>query len=165
VIHRNVRALVLAGLMVVVGAVGRPSSARADATCTSLLNSKFSYLQSHGGWYSYTATVVKDSLDYVTFTKGYNLILSGSYLTNYSMGADQIQFSDRFSSGQNFTFSATEPMYIWIDQTGHLWIYNNLYSYYIVSNKDMSCYGNLISAYVSGLGVVTVRIGPWSTIF
>lgn len=157
-IHRNVGALVLA----VVGVVAMPSSARADATCASLLNGKFSYLQNNGGWYSYTATVVKDSLNYVTFTKGYYLSLSGGYLTNYSTSADPIQFSDRLSGSQNFNIGATEPMYIWINQTGHLWIYNDLYGSYIVSNKDMSCYGNLISAYVSGLGVVTVRIGPWS---
>src|ERR1700755_2277786 len=72
-----------------------------------------------------------------------------------------MQFSDRYNGDQNFNISATELTWLWLDQGGRLWIYNNHYFYYILNGNDMSCTGNLISSYVPGLGNVTVQIGPW----
>jgi hypothetical protein len=162
---QNLCKLVLAGAIAAVTAVGAPHTAHADATCTALLSSKFSYLQNNGGWYSYSVVVVKDSLNYTTFTSGPHLSLDGSYLSNAGWQTDPIQFSDRYNGNQNFDVNQTEPMYIWIDQTGDLWLYNTKYSYYIVNDVNMSCAGGLVTKYISGLGQVVVMFGPWSTIF
>jgi hypothetical protein len=75
--------------------------------------------------------------------------------------ADNMQFSDRIVGSQNFTVSAMESSAVWITSTGALWIYNYTYGYWVVSGYDMSCVGGLISSYVPGLGVATVRIGDW----
>jgi len=161
----NICKLALAGVIATAAVVAAPHTARADATCSSLLSSKFSYLQANKGWYSYSVIVVKDSLNYTTFTNGQYLSLSGSYLTNAGWQADPIEFSDRYNGTQNFANNQTEPMWIWLDQAGDLWLYNTKYSYYIVNDTNMSCTGGLVTKYISGLGQVTVMFGPWSTIY
>jgi len=133
--------------------IGIPPSANADSTCTSLLTDKFNYLTTHPGYYDLEVTVTKDSLHYVTYSRGW-VEQSGSWLS----GPANLEFSDRFSGNQNFNIAATENTQVWIGQTGTLWIWNNNYSYYIVSGTDMSCFGSLISKYVPGLGLVTVAI-------
>jgi hypothetical protein len=152
------RAIKLAGsiLVAVLAATAAPDLARADSTCSSLLPGKFSYLTQHAGYYDVEVTVTKDSLHYVTYSKGF-LELSGSYL----YGTTNLEFSDRYNGSQNFNINAIENTQVWISQTGALWIWNNNYSYYIVSGTDMSCAGGLITKYVSGLGVVTVAIRDW----
>jgi hypothetical protein len=153
--------LVLTAVVVAsLGAISAPSVAHADASCSSLLSGKISNLVTNGGSYTYTVTIVKDSLAYVTFTKGYDLKWDGTWLHS----TDKIQFSDRYNGSQNFNINEMEPSAIWIDQSGHLWIRNDLYNSWIVSGYDMSCVGGLISKYVPGLGVVTVRIGAWQAI-
>lgn len=155
----RIRRSLLAAIAVSAAAALAPSAARADASCNALLPGKFSYLQQHGGFYDVEITVTKDSLPYVTYSSGY-LNLSGSYL----YGSANLQFSDRYNGAQNFNASAAETIRIWISRTGTLWIYNDNYSYYIVSNFEMSCAGGLISKYVPGLGVVTVAIRSWNII-
>jgi hypothetical protein len=136
--------------------IGGPGRASADSTCSSLLPGKFSYLSTYGGYYTLEITVTKDSLQYVTYSTG-RVQLSGSYL----YGGANLEFSDRYNGTQNFNINATENTRIWISQTGALWIYNDNYSYYIVSGTDMSCAGGLITKYVPGLGVVTVALRSW----
>jgi|SRR5215510_2095576 len=133
-----------------------PELANADSTCSSLLPAKFSYLTQNSGYYDFEVTVTKDSLHYVTYSKGL-LALNGSYL----YGTTNLEFSDRYNGSQNFNVSAIENTQVWISSTGVLWIWNNNYNYYIISGTDMSCAGGLITKYVPGLGVVTIAIRDW----
>lgn len=156
--RHHLHKLVLTAVVVAsLGAISAPRVAHADASCSSLLSGKISYLATNGGSYAYTVTIVKDSLAYVTFTDGHGLRWDGTWLHS----PDNIQFSDRRNGSQNFNINETESSAIWVDQSGHLWIHNDVYNSWIVSGHDMSCVGGLISKYVPGLGVVTVRLGAW----
>ena len=157
--NRNkLRMFVLTALVTAVFAAGaRPRAAFADASCSGLLTSKINQLVASGGHYSYTTTIVKDSLPYVTFQGSQLLKWDGTYLNS----PDNTQFSDRYTGTQNFSVTAMESSAIWITSTGVLWIYDYTYGYWVVAGYDMSCIGGLISKYVPGLGVVTVRIGDW----
>jgi hypothetical protein len=154
--HQVATKLVPAVLAGALGVLGAPRLASADATCSSLIPAKFSYLTAHAGYYDVEVTVTRDSLHYVTYSKGY-VELNGSYL----YGTANLEFSDRYNGTQNFNINATEQTQLWIDQTGHVWFYDNNYGYWIVSGTDMQCDGTLIHKYVSGVGVVTVAIRDW----
>jgi hypothetical protein len=156
--HR-ITTIALSMIAAALAAFAVPRTASADATCTALLTDKFNYLAAHDGYYNVEVTVTKDSLHYVTYSRGW-VQLSGPWLS----GPTNLQFSDRFSGIQNFNIAAIENTQIWIGSTGTLWIWNNNYSYYIVAGTDMSCAGGLITKYVPGLGVVTVAIRDWQWI-
>jgi hypothetical protein len=150
------RKLSLAAVLAAVAVSAAPGSARADASCSNLLTSKFNYLKQNGGAYNVEITVTKDPLADVTYSTGW-VSLEGAYL----YGNPDLAFSDRFNGNQNFNVNATESLQLWISETGSVWIYNNNYRYYIVSGQDMSCSGGLISKYVPGLGLVTVALRTW----
>jgi hypothetical protein len=134
-----------------------PGPARADATCSGLLPQKIAYLQQNSGNYDIEITVTKDSLPYVTYSLGW-IYWSNPWL----YGSANLLFSDRYAAGsQPFNVNAKENIQVWIDSVGHLWIWNNQYSYWVVSGADMSCVGGLISKYVPGLGLVTVALRQW----
>ena len=151
--------LLLVVLVALFGIISLPGEARADATCSGLLPAKFAYLREHGGYYTVEITVIKDSLAYVTYSKDW-VWLSEPYLFGYA----KQQFSDRFNGNQNFNINATENTRVWNSETGTLWIYNDTYSYWIVSGADMSCSGNLMNKFIPGLGMVTVAIRGWGVI-
>ena len=135
-----------------------PGLAHADATCSSLTSSKLSYLQQHHGGWQYELTRTGDGGD-ITYARG-TLYLSGSYL--YDSGA-QYLFSDRYdgySNGQNFSVNGHEQIQVWVNQAGQLWIYNNNYSYWVLSAGDMSCTGGIMYKYING-ALYTLAFRPW----
>jgi hypothetical protein len=144
----------LAAIVALAVAVMSPGTARADATCSSLIPGMFSNLsQRVGPYYNVEITVTKDPLTDVTYSTG-TVELNGSYL----WGRANLLFSDRLNGFQRFVANASENIQVWITQNGQVWIWNNNYSYWIVSDTDMSCTGNLISKYVPGLGLVTIAV-------
>ncbi len=141
-----------------IAAATSPSAARADATCTNLLNAKRSQLTQYSGWYYLELVNTKDPLGDVTYSTG-TIGLDGSW---GFYGTANLEFSDRWNGSQNFNINAVEQVQIWISNSGQIWIYNNNYHYYIVSGQDMSCTGGLMTAYVSGLGQVTFAFRNWN---
>lgn len=133
-----------------------PRISRADSSCTSLLANHPDQYGSHNGW-SAAITITRDPLkyiEYIDFTSNNWLWWSSPYYT----GTTQMQFDDRRNGTQNFSVNATESVTAWIDANGHLWIYNNKYSYWIVNNLDLHCSGNVGWGYQSGVGVATVQL-------
>ena len=157
----SLRKLSVAAVLIVLGTIS--TIAHADASCTSLLTSKYNYLSAHGGWWGYELTISGDgSGQDVRYTRG-ALTLSAPYMYD---GGGSNTFSDRYdgySNGQNFSVHAPETIRVWLDQSGDLWIYDNNYSYWLLNNGNMSCSGGVVTKYVNG-AVFTLAFRAWGAI-
>jgi hypothetical protein len=148
------KSTLLAAALAVAGMASLPAKAHADTTCSALIGGKASTLQSNSGYfYDFEMTIHRDAVAHVLYVNGY-LSWNGSWIHGYAEEA----FSDRRvgENNQNFDIDATEQLEVWLSPSGRLYVYNQNYSFWIVSNVDMSCAGGVVSKYVPGLGQVTL---------
>jgi hypothetical protein len=157
----RIRRLGLATIVLSLGVLLAPASARADASCSSLLSGAFNNLQQNGGFNYFEITVTRDPpynvTQDVTFGAG-TLGVSAPFL----YGTANVEYSQDWAPTNNpFDVSLAQSIRVWLTTNGTLWIWNDNLAFWIVDGFDMSCMGGLASKYVPGAGLVTVAIRGW----
>jgi hypothetical protein len=135
-----------------------PVEARADASCTPLVNSLVSKLTSSGGHYNFDLTMHRTDVNFVSYSAG-SLALTGPSNWPLSGGANQL-FSDRRNGSQPFNASAADQITAWLSSDGQLFIYYNTWRF--STQWDMACTGNAMTRLLPGFGVVTLVVRNWS---
>ena len=132
-------------------------AARADASCTALVQEIVSQLQQNGGFYQVEMTMHRTDVSLVTYSSG-TVDLTGYASWPLNGSANQL-FSDRLAGNQPFNFNAADQLTPWISATGSLYIYYDTWNF--STNWDMSCTGNTMTRIIPGFGVVSLSFRGW----
>jgi hypothetical protein len=155
----NTRKLALSLFTLLAGLAIAEPSARADPSCSALLQDRIAQSSSTQGW-QIEMTIHREDVAFVTYSSGALYNFGSGNLTGY---ANQL-FSDRrtVNNQQPFNASQSDSLYIQLSPSGLLHIHYSPWNF--DTDWDMSCQGTVMTKYLPGIGVVTLTFRRLVTI-
>jgi len=126
--------------------------ARADSSCTPLVNNIYNALNTYGGSYTFEMTMHRTGVKLVTYSDG--AVRASGIPVWLLRGSSNQLFSDRTSGTQPFNINAADSLTVSFSASGRLRIFYSPWNF--TTTWDMSCQGNVMTKNVPGHGVVTV---------
>jgi len=133
--------------------------AHADASCTSLVQSKVAYIQQYGGFYYMDMSMHREDVSWVSYSSG---IISWDQVGSGLSGNSNQIFSDRRSGIQPFDINQRDELSFDLSSYGFLHIHSITWGF--DTFWDMSCQGELVTKYFPGFGTITLAFRGWSLI-
>lgn len=154
---RTIHAILGTFALAVVGVSATSTTAHANSTCTTLVNTITNTLAQSGGYYDFEMTMHRTDVALVTYSSG-TLWRSGNSFWPLTGNSNQL-FSDRRAGNQPFNFNAADLLTPWISTSGLLYIYYNTWNF--TTQWDMGCSGNTLTQIIPNFGVVTLSFRAW----
>jgi hypothetical protein len=130
-------------------------SARANASCNTLIANTYKTLQSQSAFYWFDMTIHRFNVNWVSYSTGTLHPDSGNAAWPLRGSSNQL-FSDRYYGTQPFNIGAPDQLSVRVSSSGRLYIYYSPWAY--TTDWDMSCTGRSMTKVVPGFGSITLTL-------